>query len=193
MAKVTGPLYSMSASGKIADAMVHFKWKGLAVVRQWLKPANPMSGDQGDVRLILGGLGRASKAAKDTSLFREDAKTFAGTDNTWVSKFVQYIRQNVLDTVAHYENEATDYGAHVAKSEFNTKATELGLNDFDVSYKSTTTSFERGMMLYELAKYAIHVLAVNPDLFNRAPYTTALASWVAEDVDDFATDLSPVV
>ena len=34
---------SMSASGKIADAIVYFTWKGRNVVRQWLVPANPQS------------------------------------------------------------------------------------------------------------------------------------------------------
>ena len=60
MAKCTGPLYSLSASGKLADAMVYFNWKGINVVREWLKPSNPQSATQGNQRCILGGTGRAA-------------------------------------------------------------------------------------------------------------------------------------
>ena len=42
MAKVDGPLLSLEARGKVADAIVFFPWKGRHVVRQWLKPTNPM-------------------------------------------------------------------------------------------------------------------------------------------------------
>ncbi|MDD5457488.1 MAG: hypothetical protein PHV30_10730 [Candidatus Margulisbacteria bacterium] len=41
MAKVTGPLFSVDARGKIADTIVFMGWRGLKTVRRWLKPANP--------------------------------------------------------------------------------------------------------------------------------------------------------
>lgn len=53
MAKVAGPLYSAEARGKIADIMVHFPWKGRACVRQWLKPTNPKSVSQIEVRSFI--------------------------------------------------------------------------------------------------------------------------------------------
>ncbi len=53
MAKVAGPLYSAEARGKIADIMVHFPWKGRACVRQWLKPTNPKSTSQVEVRSFI--------------------------------------------------------------------------------------------------------------------------------------------
>jgi hypothetical protein len=46
MAKVTGPLMSMEASGKFGGAIVFSKWKGRAVVRQLVTPANPNSAGQ---------------------------------------------------------------------------------------------------------------------------------------------------
>ncbi len=55
MAKVTGPIHSDSASGKLADAMVFAVWKGVKYVRQYVIPANPQSSDQGDQRIIMGG------------------------------------------------------------------------------------------------------------------------------------------
>ena len=46
MAKLTAPLLSLSASGKFADTLVAFSWKGINVMRQWVKPANPQTADQ---------------------------------------------------------------------------------------------------------------------------------------------------
>jgi hypothetical protein len=41
MAKVTGPLFSLTASGKIAKSLVYMTWKGIADVRKYVIPANP--------------------------------------------------------------------------------------------------------------------------------------------------------
>lgn len=50
MAKVTGPLMSMDASGKFGDALVFGKWKGRNTVRQLVTPANPNSQGQENAR-----------------------------------------------------------------------------------------------------------------------------------------------
>jgi len=60
MAKVDGPLFSLNARGKLGKSLVYIGWKGIKTVRQWLKPANPQSANQGDIRLALGGLGRSA-------------------------------------------------------------------------------------------------------------------------------------
>ncbi len=46
MAKVKGPLFSFSASGKIADTLVYLPWKGLNNVRQYVIPTNPKTDKQ---------------------------------------------------------------------------------------------------------------------------------------------------
>ena len=43
MAKVTGPLFSLSASGQLAKTLVYMKWKGIQDVRKYVVPANPNS------------------------------------------------------------------------------------------------------------------------------------------------------
>ena len=53
MAKVSGPLFSFGASGKLANSLVFMKWKGIADVRQWLKPANPKSTAQVTQRGVM--------------------------------------------------------------------------------------------------------------------------------------------
>ena len=46
MAKLTGPLFSLTASGKLAGSLVYGDWKGINYVRQRVIPANPNSAGQ---------------------------------------------------------------------------------------------------------------------------------------------------
>lgn len=189
MAKVVGPLFSLDARNKLGDALVFIGWKGIKDVRQWLKPAQPRTGAQGDVRLILGGLGRACKPADPTKYYVSEAKKVAPAQQSWISYFVQTIRNNVMYDSDAFEAEVTEYSGHTAKTAFDTAAAALGLTDFDIDYKKTTSKFSAGLMLYELAKFAIMVHAANPDVFNKAPYTKALAQWTADDVTTLKNDL----
>lgn len=53
MAKVRGPLYSLSASGQIGQAMVFAQWKGIPWVREQFIPQNPKTAGQVAQRLIF--------------------------------------------------------------------------------------------------------------------------------------------
>jgi len=53
MAVVKGPLFSVGASGQIAGAIVYSNWKGRPYVRQHAVPANPKSGGQVGVRVMM--------------------------------------------------------------------------------------------------------------------------------------------
>jgi hypothetical protein len=53
MAKVIGPLMSVSASGKYANSLVFGSWKGINTVRRFVIPANPQTDDQVAVRDIV--------------------------------------------------------------------------------------------------------------------------------------------
>lgn len=53
MAKVKGPLFSLSASGQIAKTLVYGDWKGIDVVRKFVIPANPNTAGQQTQRGIF--------------------------------------------------------------------------------------------------------------------------------------------
>ncbi len=63
MARVTGPLMSMDASGKFGGALVFSKWKGRNTVRQLVIPANPQTSTQQDSRNYIRVLGAGQKFA----------------------------------------------------------------------------------------------------------------------------------
>lgn len=59
MAKVSGPLMSMDASGGFGGAMVFGKWKGRNTVRQLVTPSNPQSQNQQNQRNMVRAVGVA--------------------------------------------------------------------------------------------------------------------------------------
>jgi len=50
MAKTTGPLFSLTASGTVGKTITYSNWKGRPYVRRRVIPLNPMSADQQAVR-----------------------------------------------------------------------------------------------------------------------------------------------
>ncbi len=50
MAKVTGPLFSVDARGKIADSIVFGGWRGIKTVRRYTVPTNPQTAAQSVTR-----------------------------------------------------------------------------------------------------------------------------------------------
>ena len=188
MAKVSGPLFSLTASGTIAKAMVHFQHKGQGVVRQWITPKNPKSPDQGDQRLILGGTGRACGAVKVTSGYNGQLTTLKlvkGVQSKQ-SYLVKEIISRYLSTPTAYEAAATAFNAHTAKASFISNAATIGLYDFDIMYKGTASAFSAGMQLYLLARVAIDLQ------FTGAPYSTALASWSGTQITALVADIAAV-
>lgn len=68
MAKVSGPLFSMEASGSYGGAIVFAKWKGRQYSRQLVIPSNPHSADQEAARNRLRVTGAIQNWANTTTL-----------------------------------------------------------------------------------------------------------------------------
>jgi len=185
MAKVSGPLMSMSASGKIADSIVFFGWKGVNVVRQWLKPANPKSEKQGDRRISIGGVGRAcGKVAVDSTINEklQDLNVIPA-GQTKQSYLVKYILDHYLMTATLYTSELASATGHTAYTSFQAGADDLGIVEFDVDYASVAP-FDKALGLYLIAK---SVIALG---FTGAPYTDTLSAWTKTDVEAFIADFT---
>ena len=57
MARVTGPLMSMEASGTIGKSLTFANWVGRQYVRRWTRPSNPQTSDQMDQRSAFSVIG----------------------------------------------------------------------------------------------------------------------------------------
>lgn len=101
MARVTGPLFSLDASGTIAGAMTFSKWKGINYVRLRVIPANPQTASQVSQRNTLAAatsvwkwstsLDAVSKASWNTSA--------SGTGMSGFNRFTSvFIRTNTQKT-----------------------------------------------------------------------------------------------
>ncbi len=187
MAKVTGPLMSLSASGQVAGTIVFSRWKGTSYVRELVIPVNPQSADQGDNRMIVGGIGRAAAAVKATSDYEAQmiALNKIPSGQSKQSALVSYIKSHYCTNATAFEAMYTAYNGHTAKTDFDANAADAGLVDFTISYKGTTSSFKAGLMLYLLAKAAIDYG------FTGSPYTTALASWTDTEIAAMVADFAP--
>jgi hypothetical protein len=93
MAKVTGPLMSLDASGSVAGTMTFSKWKGRNYVRQTVTPSNPKSPAQTAFRIMFGFLSEAWKLLSPTDQGSWDA---LGKQLN-ASPFNGYMRQNQRD------------------------------------------------------------------------------------------------
>lgn len=190
MAKLTGPLFSLDARGKLGSSLVFIGWKGIKTVRQWLKPANPQSAAQGDVRLVMGGLGRGiGKIGVDSSIHTQ-LKTLEliPDQQSKQSYLVQYIRDNYLagtgaTFTAAYVAMLAELTGHTRYSVFLSAADDLEIVAFDLTYASVS-EFNKALGIYLIAKAAI---ALN---FTGSPYTIALASWSTNNIAEFTADFA---
>ena len=158
MAKVSGPLMSLDASGKIADTIVFAKWKGRNYVRQLVTPANPQTAGQKAVRAILGTLAKAAHmvltsfrdVASIGSPFFTAARDGAPSGQSWIS-WLQKIMNSLFDA------RVTAYAAlsGTIKGYYNAAATDIGGESYtDVEGVAHTA----GEQLYMLAYFAVNYL-----------------------------------
>jgi hypothetical protein len=190
MAKVDGPLMSLEARGKIADAIVFFPWKGRHVVRQWLKPTNPEKTLQGYVRVALRAIGKeVSKIACKSKGGAVDSKLYNGLMDKVPAgmNWNAFHAQGVLSQFAvagafattAFAAKIAEYSTHVAKTAWDSLATSLALVDYAFPY-GYTTSVPAGCQLYfgALAAYA------NSASWGAA-YTLNPTTYAASDVTSF--------
>jgi len=185
MAKVTGPLHSDGASGKLANSLVFATWKGVAYVRQYVIPSNPQSEGQGDQRIIVGGTGRAvgKIAVAGTINTKLAALEVIPAGQSKQSYMVQYILDHYLDTVTNYEAQLALLTGHTAYTGFGVGADALGLTEFDLTY-AATAAYDKALGLFLIAKAC---QALN---FTGEPYTTSITSWTGADIDLFVADFT---
>jgi len=185
MAKVTGPLMSMSASGKIADAIVFFSWKGVNVVRQWLIPANPQSAGQGDQRIMIGGTGRAVGKIDAGASFAQQLidLELIPSGQTKQSFMVKYILDHYITGATSYLAELSACTNHTSYADFTAAADVMTILEFDLDY-ADNAPYDKALGLYLIAKASIDLN------FDGTPYTTDIAAWVTADIDGMINDFT---
>jgi hypothetical protein len=93
MAKVTGPLMSIDASGAFADTMVYARWKGINYSRQYAIPGNPRTANQLQIRnyftMVVAAGQAEDQATKDAWNQAASGKPLSGF-NLYVGEYGSY-------------------------------------------------------------------------------------------------------
>lgn len=160
MAKVKGPLMSLSASGSVADTIVFSIWKGRPYVRELVTPSNPQTADQAAVRSILGGIAKAARAVLTSaadqdgfgSAFFQSARDQAPSGQSWISN---------LHKVS-YGTDTARLAAWAAlnptqQGYFDASALNVALTDYDPIYPNAT-AMTAGEQLFYLAYFGENTL-----------------------------------
>lgn len=191
-ALVKGPLFSIEARGKIADAMVHFPWKGRNVVRKWLKPANPRDIDQKIIRQKLSAAGKNTWAVStptavlaDGSAMYKMIKAKTPADNIWNAFFAKSIVNSVKNE-ADMTAAMSALAGTIAQTNWRCCALELGLSDITGDMYATTITPELQLFLGALAAYNLAL----SDATNA--YSTYPSNWLAAVISQFATDYTQI-
>jgi len=191
MAIVKGPLFSMEARGKIADCMVHFPWKGRAVVRRWLKPTNPRDIDQKLIRQKLAGLGKALgvMTTPGAVLANGCAIVVASKAKTPAAQIWNaYIVKKGLVDMSADAFYVTAISAIVSAANQSTIwkqcATELGFATLTGDQFASSVPPEDQLALAAWAAYKMEM----SDATNI--YSTHPCNWVTAVVSQFATDFT---
>lgn len=188
MAKVKGPLFSIEARGKIADAMVHFPWKGRNVVRKWIAPANPRDHDQQVIRQKMAICGKNAKIiltpadlAPNGSQMYALIKDKTPATDIWNA----FLAETVMNHI---------------KSEFNFTSLSAALYATDATQYWIAAASELGMITLTGAQFATEI---NPELQlfaaawgafdlnlcdDTVDYSTYPSTWLSNEVSQFATN-----
>ena len=188
MAKVYMPLLSAQASGKLAKSMVHFYWKGLNVVRQWVIPTNPRDVNQRIVRQKLASMGKNLKAittpttglAAGSTMYQQLVAA-APANQIWNAHFVK----NGL-TDLKVEANFTDLSAELAGTGMVTawQAQAAALGFATLTGDEYATSITPEMQL-AMGAYAAYQLAISG---STDIYSTYPTNWDEDTIINFACD-----
>lgn len=100
MAKVDAPLFSFTASGKLANSLVYFPFKGIRAVRSYVVPANPNSAGQQTQRAYMTDANDEWHAAGYTDADRSAWNRWATTLGKGLSGFNAFCRAFLNESVA---------------------------------------------------------------------------------------------
>ncbi len=172
MAKVTGALFSLEASGKFANALV-FDRRGY--VRRYKRPTDPQTAAQGNVRQVMLAAQRAIGTTGTTT--QDHVKEQAPTEYRWNSYLVQQI---IGQNSAQWDASLAAFNALDAADQdaWTAEATSLGIPEISIPYAGDP-AIPAGAALFALSRtlyhLGIHAGTGPPDGTNAAAWAASIA------------------
>jgi len=148
MARVTLPLLGVDATGKLGQAIVYMPIPhardGLVSVRKWLKPKNPKTQDQGDVRLKTKAAGYGLSFIQAGSVLESQLKAVTPAGKIWNAYFLAKV---FGPQMANIDDALTDWETAANSAKWTAVANSLGILDCDIEYASIDT-ITKGAILF---------------------------------------------
>jgi hypothetical protein len=151
MARVQGPLLSLSASKSVGGALTFKTWKGINVCSIKSQPSNPKTIDQMKGRAYFAGGGKITKKAELIGDVVTFVKGIIPAGQSWASYFVREMMgtQNVnIEAAKTYYNTG---GNATIKGYFDDAATQAAIEAVDLD-GTANTQLSAGLLL--LAAYS---------------------------------------
>lgn len=147
MAKTTGPLLSLSASGTIGKALTYKSWKGINVCSIKSSPSNPQTLTQMLNRGFFAAGGKITKKADLTGDVVTFVKTIVPAGQSWASFFISEVmgtqNVNIIAAKAAYEL----VGNAATKAIFDDAALQAGIEAVDLD-GTANTQVPAGLSLF---------------------------------------------
>lgn len=136
MAKVLGPLLSLSARQTFGGALTFSVWKGIPTVRLKSNPSNPKTQSQMTNRAYLAAGGKIAKACDPTEALATYLRTVTPAQQSYISYLIsQAMGSNnatVIATLAAYNTG----GNATIKGYFDDAASQVGIQPVNIGSES---------------------------------------------------------
>ena len=145
MAKVTAPLFSMTASGTVGKAIVYSVWKGVAYVRSYVVPANPKTAAQVGIRVMWKFLSKswaAIKATVESGYTAEAAAKSISEFNVFMSNNMEFFRDGM------WPSQAVAHAEAASPTTLATLVTPAGAGSCAISGTLTDGTDQWGVVIY---------------------------------------------
>lgn len=169
MAKVTGGLLSLDASGTFGGAITYAKWKGRQYARIKGNPSNPQTEGQMTGRAFLAAGGKITKRADLTEAVVTFVKTILPAGQSWASYFVREMLGSGNNNIEAAKTAYNTVGNATVKGYFDDAAAQAGIEAVNLG-SETYEQVAPGLALW--AAYMASFRLNDPS----APVTAASAS-----------------
>lgn len=151
MAKVTGGLLSLDASGTFGGAITYAKWKGRQYARIKGNPSNPKTEGQMTDRAFFSAGGKITKRADLTEAVVTYVKTILPAGQSWASYFVKEMMGSGNANIEAAKTAYNTVGNATIKGYFDDAAGQAGIESVNLG-SETYEQVPAGLALW--AAYA---------------------------------------
>lgn len=166
MAKVTGPLLSLNASGTVGKALTYKQWKGINACSIKSRPSNPRTADQMIGRAFFAAGGKITKVANLVGDVVEFLREMAPAGQSWASAFIREMQGSNYANMQAAKTFYNDPANTTIKGYFDASASHSEIESVDLD-GTAPTQVPAGLIL--LAAYSASFRLGDP----KAPATVA--------------------